>query len=194
MGLFDDLTEGLGEIFRGVVPLATAALGARVTQKLGPRNLPQSAGVPQFQFPQVARQQPSATVFGGFPVPGAHQMNPFGSGPFLPAAVQQASFLPALPAIGGAILRQLPGALGGAVAVEGAQALFGGGGAVRMPGGIAVNQLFRMTKTGRLSPERIAFMEDGQGRGSFFINAGVPTAFSKATIKKRHTHKSHHPR
>ena len=197
MGLFDKIGAGIegaleglgrtaGTLLEGLAPIATQALGARVAEKLGPRGaMPGTLALPG-AFP-VARQptQLQAPIPNIFEPRGGPSMaqNPFGSGPFLPPAMQ-ASLV-------GPLIRQLPGVIGGVAggaAVESALDLLPlGRGAGRMPGGIAMNSLFRRTPSGRLSAERVAFMEDGEGRGAFFVNAGVPKTWSKVTLKKRRT-------
>lgn len=203
MGLFDKVTEGIsgaleglgrtaGTILEGLAPIAGQALGARVAEKLGPRGaMPGTIAQPnaaallnaqrqqQIQFGGPSAQLASvfnpATAGGGLMA-----QNPFGSGPFLPQ-VQSANFL-------GPVVRQLPGLLGGLAAGEAVESFLSPRAvSARMPGGIAVNSLFRQTPTGRLSPARVAFMEDGQGGGAFFVNAGVPKSWSKVTLRKRRT-------
>lgn len=210
MGLFDKIggaiggaLEGLGSAAQAVfsTPVIGEALAARLGEKLGPRGAAPGTNAQPIQVlmanprgvtPTLQGPIPSASsIFnpgGGQLASGAAMQNPFGSGPFLPQ-VQGANFL-------GPVVRQLPNILGGvAGGVAGSEAIetFFGGRAVsaRMPGGIAVNSLFRQTPTGRMSPARVAFMEDGQGGGAFFVNAGVPKTWSKVTMKKR---RSCHPR
>lgn len=202
MGLFDKIGGAIGgaletlggaaaTVLEGVVPIATQALGARLGEKLGPRGMP-SGVMPGTVAPglPVPRGQGPPTIFGAAlpqqaPVfapratlAGSTQMAPTGSGPF---TIQQAAMF-------GPLARQLPGVLGGLAAGEAVDAFFGGGGRGRMPGGIMMNSLFRQTPSGRMSPARVAFMEDGQGGGAFFVNAGVPKTWSKVTLKKRRCH------
>lgn len=211
MGLFDKIggaiggaLEGLGnlggQLIEGIAPIASQALGARLAEKLGPRGA--MPGTVASIDPRIIAQIPRQQVFGGA-VPSASSVfnpgglgrlagadmaqNPFGSGPFLPqtAGFQTANML-------GPVVRQLPGLLGGLAAGEAVETLFAGRAmSAKMPGGITVNSLFRQTPSGRMSPSRVAFMEDGQGGGAFFVNAGVPKTWSKVTMKKR---RACHPR
>ena len=211
MGLFDKIGGAIGGALEGLGNAATAvfstpiigeALAARLGEKLGPRGSapgtvaapPQIFAVPQ-RLPQTTfgGTAPSASsIFnpGGLGRLAGAEMaqNPFGSGPFLPPAAggfQTANML-------GPVVRQLPGLLGGLAAGEAVETLFAGRAmSAKMPGGITVNSLFRQTPTGRMSPSRVAFMEDGQGGGAFFVNAGVPKTWSKVTMKKR---RACHPR
>lgn len=210
MGLFDKIGGALGgaletiggaagNILEGIAPIASQALGARLAEKLGPRGaMPGTVAqidpriFQQQRLPALQGPAPSASsIFnpGGLGRLAGAEMaqNPFGSGPFLPqtAQFQTANML-------GPIVRQLPGLIGGVAAGEAVETLFAGRAmSAKMPGGITVNSLFRQTPTGRMSPSRVAFMEDGQGGGAFFVNAGVPKTWSKVTMKKR---RSCHPR
>ena len=188
MGLFDKIGSAIGgalesigstagTLLEGIAPVAATALGARVAEKLGPR--PRAMpGQTAFPLPQPGVRRPVQTFVGVIPS-GGDMVSPFGSGPFLPQ-VQQASFA-------GPIIRQLPSILGGAAGGAVAEQVFSGGApalsGARMPGGIAINSFFKMTPTGRMSPNRVVFAEDGQGRGAFFVNAGTPKTWSKVTLK-----------
>ena len=80
--------------------------------------------------------------------------------------------------------------------------LFGTGGGNGMPGtalGRSIFQsvaptLFHVTPAGRITPNSLTLVADGQGGMSFFVNAGRPTHFSRIGKWPRSRRHHHHPR
>lgn len=111
------------------------------------------------------------------------------SGPF---TIQQAGFAQSLPQIlrNPAVQGTLGGILGGLLG-EGigdiGEAIMVAPGAVatRRGCGVAIGALHKVTPSGRIAPNKVALMPDGNGGADFFVHAGCPTAWSKVSIKKR---------
>ena len=104
----------------------------------------------------------------------------------LPASQQlplPMNVLPGTPAFAAPILRQLPGAAAGAAA----------GMLPSMFGPDAIENPFRTSQTG-VQTAKPFVVERDDGGIEWFIPAGKPTAWSKASVKKRrHTHAHSHP-
>ena len=77
------------------------------------------------------------------------------------------------------------GGAAGAAGVDLIQNFFGGAPRARPSCGVFMNgSTFHQTPSGKVVPNRVSALEDGEGGLAFFVHAGCPTAWSKVSLKK----------